>query len=118
MATITKHGFRLIQKNNSAEVQRWPSVPQKLDILGVGTFFNVQPNFDTPTHFIEPVSWDVQVTDPATTAEIIDAVFPQTGVGKALFEALFEVANRLQALESKPTITRSQLRDWLVAKAS
>ena len=56
--------------------------------------------------------------DTPTIEKIIDAVFPQTGAAKAIFEALFEIANRLQTLESKPSITRAQLRDWLINKAS
>ena len=53
-----------------------------------------------------------------TIGEIIDTEFPQTGSAKAIFEALFEIANRLQTLESKPLITREQLRAWLINKAS
>lgn len=55
--------------------------------------------------------------DPPSINKIIDHCFPQTGVAKALFEALFEIANRLQVLESKPPITRTQLRSWLISKA-
>jgi len=53
---------------------------------------------------------------PPTPDEIIDEYFPQTGVARVLFEALFEIANRLQALEAKPPITRAQLKAWLQAK--
>ena len=56
--------------------------------------------------------------DSPDTSKILDYNFPQTGVGKALFEALFEIANRLQTLESKPSITRAQLRAWLISKAT
>lgn len=53
---------------------------------------------------------------PPTDDERIDAAFPQTDVAKVIFEAFFEVTNRLQALEGKQPITRQQLRGWLKAK--
>lgn len=52
-----------------------------------------------------------------TLEQTVDFAFPQTGVAKALFEALFEIANRLQVLENKTAITRAQLRAWLISKA-
>lgn len=46
----------------------------------------------------------------------IDEAFPSTDVARVIFEAFFEIANRLQALERKSPITRAQLRDWLKSK--
>jgi hypothetical protein len=66
----------------------------------------------------EPETTYPTLVDPPTIEETVDNSFKDTGAAKALFEALFEIANRLQALESKPSITRSQLRDWLIEKAS
>jgi len=53
---------------------------------------------------------------PQTPGEIINAHFPQSGTGRVLFEALFDIANRLQALEGKQAITREQLKTWLQSK--
>lgn len=49
----------------------------------------------------------------------IDAAFPQTDVARVLFEAIFELANRVKALEDGNTdnpYTRAQVRGWLKAK--
>lgn len=51
-----------------------------------------------------------------TLEDRIDSAFPKTDMAMVIFEAFFEVANRLQVLEGKPSITRSQLRDWLKSK--
>lgn len=53
---------------------------------------------------------------PETSEDIIAKQFPEDGVMRVLFEALFEIANRLQALEGKQSITRTQLRNWLISK--
>lgn len=49
-------------------------------------------------------------------ADVIDQYFPQSGTGKALFEAIFELTNRLRALEGLAPITRVQLKNWLMGK--
>lgn len=46
----------------------------------------------------------------------IDAAFPKTDSALVIFEAFFEIANRLQAFEGKNPITRNQLKEWLKAK--
>ena len=51
-----------------------------------------------------------------TDEERIDRAFPKTDMAHVIFEALFELGNRIQVLEGKPPITRVQLRDWLKAK--
>jgi hypothetical protein len=51
-----------------------------------------------------------------TSAEIIDAAFPDTGIARVLFEALFELSNRIIALEGGNAITRAQLKTWLQGK--
>ncbi len=51
-----------------------------------------------------------------TPDEIIDAHFPQTGVARVLFEAIFELANRVRVLEGDGTINRAQLKNWLKDK--
>lgn len=53
---------------------------------------------------------------PPTDEERIDEAFPQTDVARVLFEAFFEIANRLQALEGKQPVTKAQLKAWLKAK--
>lgn len=116
MATQIVNGYRLIRKSDGVELERWTSVPNSIVVSGA-TYFNVPTDFDIGDYKIEPFSWTINVPDPPTIEQIIDGVFPQTGVAKALFEALFEIANRLQALESKSPITRAQLRDWLISKA-
>lgn len=53
---------------------------------------------------------------PPTDEERIDEAFPQTDVARVIFEAFFEISNRVMALEGKQPITRAQIRDWLKAK--
>jgi len=53
---------------------------------------------------------------PPTTDERIDAAFPISDRERVIFEALFELSNRLIALEGGLPITRAQLRTWLKAK--
>lgn len=53
---------------------------------------------------------------PPTDAERIDAVFPQTDVGRVIFEAFFELANDVRVLKGQSPITKAQLRDWFAAK--
>lgn len=65
------------------------------------------------TVFVAPFS---PTPPPLTGSELIDAMFPQTGTARVIFEAFFEIANRLQTLESKPSITRAQLKSWLISK--
>ena len=51
---------------------------------------------------------------PPTDEERIDAAFPQTDVARVLFEALFEIMNRVLVLEGgAPMANRSQLKVWL-----
>ena len=56
------------------------------------------------------------ITTQPTSEDRIDEAFPQTDIARVIFEAFFELANRLQVLESKPAITRAQLKTWLKAK--
>ena len=53
---------------------------------------------------------------PLTDEQKVQIQFPESGSLRVLFEALFEIANRLQALEGKQPITRIQLRNWLISK--
>ena len=50
---------------------------------------------------------------PPTDDERIDEAFPQTDVARVIFEALFELTNRVIALEGGAAVTRAQLRTWL-----
>jgi hypothetical protein len=49
-------------------------------------------------------------------SERIDSAFPQSDVGRVIFEALFELVNRVIALEGGSVIDRSQLKTWLQNK--
>ena len=82
-------------------------------------WIEVGPEITTRHRYVNGVFLDPE-PDPAppTPTELIDQYFPQSGVAHVLFEALFEIANRLQTLEGKPLITRAQLRDWLINKIS
>ena len=53
-----------------------------------------------------------------TADERIDYAFPITVDDRmrVLFEALFEVINRVRVLEGLGTVTKLQLRDWLKTK--
>ena len=51
-----------------------------------------------------------------TPTERIDAAFPGTDMARVIFEALFELSNRIVALESGTPITRAQLKTWLINK--
>lgn len=53
---------------------------------------------------------------PPTDEERIDAAFPKTDTARVIFEALFELSNRVVTLEGGNPIDRSQLRNWLKAK--
>lgn len=53
---------------------------------------------------------------PPTDDERIDDAFPQTDTARVIFEAFFEITNRVIALEGGSQITREQLRDWLKGK--
>ena len=53
---------------------------------------------------------------PPTDSERIDAAFPQSDVARVIFEALFELTNRVIALEGGQAVTRAQLRTWLKGK--
>ena len=53
---------------------------------------------------------------PPTDEDRIDAVFPQTDSARVIFEAFFELTNRLIALEGGNAITKAQLRNWFKAK--
>lgn len=53
---------------------------------------------------------------PLTDSQRIDSAFPQSDVARVIFEALFELSNRVIALEGGQPITRPQLRDWLISK--
>ena len=53
---------------------------------------------------------------PPTDEERIDAAFPQTDVARVIFEAFFEISNRLIVLEGGAPITKAQLKAWLKAK--
>ena len=55
---------------------------------------------------------DFPVVTPPTLEERMDAAFPQTDSARAIFNAFFNMENRIRALESKPAITKSQLRKW------
>jgi hypothetical protein len=48
--------------------------------------------------------------------KIIDESFPADGVKRVLFEAIFELANRVKALEDGGSYTRAQVKNWLKAK--
>lgn len=55
---------------------------------------------------------------PPTDDERIDTAFNQSDLVHVIFEALFELTNRIRTLEGNAAVTRSQLRDWLKAKLS
>lgn len=61
-------------------------------------------------------AWTAEYEARDLQGERIDAAFPQTDVARVIFEALFELSNRVIALEGGNAITRGQLRDWLKAK--
>lgn len=79
-----------------------------------------KPNDEFQSWLIDPATKNVSISFPVvikpTDEERIDAAFPQTDVARVIFEAFFEVANRLQALEGKSPITRDQLKTWLKSK--
>ena len=51
-----------------------------------------------------------------TTAQRIDAVFPQTDSARVIFEAFFELTNDVRVLKRLLPITRAQLLDWFKSK--
>jgi len=53
---------------------------------------------------------------PSTDEQRIDSAFPQSDTARVIFEALFELVNRVAVLESSPAITRAQLKTWLKDK--
>jgi hypothetical protein len=59
---------------------------------------------------------EAEAQTPPTDAERIDAAFPQSDVARVIFEALYELTNRVRTLEGNAAITRAQLRDWLITK--
>ena len=64
----------------------------------------------------QTVSVDFPVIVPPTDAERIDSAFPQTDTARVIFEALFELVNRVIALEGGVAIDRIQLKTWLKNK--
>jgi hypothetical protein len=67
-------------------------------------------------HLWEAGAWVHYPPPPPTDAERIDAAFPQSDVARVIFEALYELTNRVRTLEGNAAITRAQLRDWLITK--
>ncbi len=53
---------------------------------------------------------------PPTDEERIDAAFPQTDTARVIFEALFELINRVIVLEAGTAVDRAQLKTWLKNK--
>lgn len=74
---------------------------------------------DIPFTAQEEADRDFEEANPApppTDEERIDKAFPQTDVARVIFEAFFEIGNRVQVLEGKQPITRDQLKTWLKNK--
>ena len=59
---------------------------------------------------------DFPVMVPPTDAERIDQAFPQTDTARVIFEAFFELTNRLIAIEGGVAVDRIQLKTWLKNK--
>ena len=77
----------------------------------------------TPFTPEEEATADQQDADRLTAETIynsndarIDRSFTVSDKDRVIFEAFFEIANRLQVLESAPIITRAQLKTWLINK--
>jgi len=51
-----------------------------------------------------------------TNSDLIDQAFPQSGVGRVLFEILFELINRVITLENGTVVTKAQFKTFLVNK--
>lgn len=66
---------------------------------------------------IVPAPLPEPIQNPAMSdEERIDEVFPQTDTARVLFEALFELSNRILKLEGRAEISRAQLKAWLKNK--
>ena len=67
------------------------------------------------TEFLDDAHPDVVAflnPPPPTLTERVDRVFPQSDTGRGIFNAFFELENRVRTLESRPAITKAQLRTW------
>lgn len=92
-------------------------------VLDDGRQFDV-PDNPSNTHRQQVAEWvaegnsiAVYVAPPPPTADQrIDAAVSPTDRDRVFFEAIFELSNRLIALEGGTAVTRAQLRTWLRAK--
>ena len=87
--------FQLVDRGEGIEIDPWDT-----DRLG-----------DRPT---EQEIRDVTV--PSTDEQRIDGAFEDSDAARVIFEAFFEISNRILALEGKDPITRTQLKNWLKSK--
>jgi len=64
----------------------------------------------------EQDAWTLEYEARDINAERVDKAFSEQDIHKMIFEGFFEVANRLQAIEGKQPLERSQLKTWFKNK--
>ena len=90
----------------------------------IGWKFNHQPGMRTRdgkiTEFpggipaqADQDTWTTEYLARDISAERVDSAFTLSDKDRVIFEAFFELINRVLALENKVAIDRSQLKNWL-----